>query len=157
MKVKIQMLILCTLMAGLKITGCKTMILEKPYSSLNKDENAAITCKNVEVSINSVPDPQLSHQVKDLLEFKLLKMNKQDSDKEYELYVNVNEKNYIQNFENRYSLFITVKINNEFNQLVYSNCYYASTKESFISSSCQAAEIETIISDIRSSLIKNEI
>ena len=110
----------------------------------------------IKVSINSINDESSTEQLKELIDLKLIKINKDENNSHYFLDVTVNERQFIRNFENKFSLFISAKVFDKFNRLIYSNCFYSVSDESIISSSRQFQETEKIISDIKNNLTSQD-
>lgn len=156
MKIKTIMFSICLLMTAIKITGCRTLGSEKAYSNILRQENMIIKSNNIEVSVNSLKDAITTEQVKELLDLKLMKINKDNDNSNYFLDVIVTERQFMRNFENQFSLFISAKISDRFNNLIYSNCFYSVSNESIISSPRQFQETEKIISDIKINLIAQD-
>ncbi|MCQ2600822.1 MAG: hypothetical protein MJ184_05620 [Treponema sp.] len=156
MKIKTIMFSICFLMTVIKITGCRTMGSEKAFSDFSRQENVSIKSNNIQVSINSIKDENTTEQLKELLDLKLKKISKADDNLNYLLDVTVNERQFIRNFENHFSLFISAKVFDRFNRLIYSNCFYSVSDESIISSPHQFQVTEKIISDIKLNLITQD-
>ena len=147
---------ICFCMAARKITGCRTMGAEEAFSDFSLQENVSIKSNIIQVSINSINDESSTEQLKELFDLKLLKINKDENNSNYFLDVTVNERQFIRNFENKFSLFISAKVFDKFNRLIYSNCFYSVSDESIISSSRQFQETEKIISDIKNNLTSQD-
>lgn len=156
MRIKTIMFSICFLMAAIKITGCRTMGAEKAFSDFSLQENVSIKSNNIQVSINSINDESSTEQLKELIDLKLFKINKDENYSNYFLDVTVNERQFIRNFENKFSLFISAKVFDKSNRLIYSNCFYSVSDESIISSSRQFQETEKIISDIKNNLTSQD-
>ena len=156
MRIKTIMVSICFLMTAIKITGCRTMGAEKAFSDVSLQENVSIKSNIIQVSINSINDESSTEQLKELIDLKLIKINKDENNSNYFLDVTVNERQFIRNFENKFSLFISAKVFDKFNKLIYSNCFYSVSDESIISSSRQFQETEKIISDIKNNLTSQD-
>ena len=156
MRIKTIMFSICFLMTAIKITGCRTMGAEKAFSDFSLQENVSIKSNIIQVSINSINDESSTEQLKELIDLKLFKINKDENNSNYFLDVTVNERQFIRNFENKFSLFISAKVFDKLNRLIYSNCFYSVSDESIISSSRQFQETEKIISDIKNNLTSQD-
>ena len=101
MRIKTIMFSICFLMAAIKITGCRTMGAVEAFSDFSLQENVSIKSNIIQVSINSINDESSTEQLKELIDLKLFKINKDENNSNYFLDVTVNERQFIRNFENK--------------------------------------------------------
>lgn len=154
MKIKKFFFILCIIMTSVKITSCKSIVIDKAFIEEKISENTSLVTGKISVTVNNTDEKNLCSQINDLVELKLknLNNNKADSENHYKLDITIKEQTFIQNFENKYSLFISAKIFDTTEKLIYSNCFYSTSDRSIVSGRLQAELINTIINNIKESL-----